>query len=126
MDESWFTLYYADGRQHGVKTEAARLWYGQAHAIGNEHRCILLMAMKITQQDPWVHCQAIHSSLLPRHCHVEACQCTAQCCSCKDLYTIPGSLDHPISCMACTLTGYVTHLRCSGSACTTACSNSCQ
>ncbi len=48
---------------------------------------------------------------------------------CKDLYTIPGSWKHPSSCMASIHTGHVTHwacLGCSGSACTTACSSSCQ
>ncbi len=51
----------------------------------------------------------------------------ASCC--KDLHTISGSWKHPSSCMASILTGHVTHwacLVCSGSAYTTACSNSCQ
>ncbi len=60
-DESWFTLYRADGRQHVWRCVgewfadvnvvdrvaplvAVGLWYGQAYVMDNEHRCILLMA----------------------------------------------------------------------------------
>ncbi len=62
MDESWFSLYRADGRQrvwrcvgewfadvnivdrvaHGG--DGVMVWYGQAFVSDNEHRCILLMA----------------------------------------------------------------------------------
>ncbi len=60
MDESWFSLDRADGRQRvwhrvgercadvnivdRVAHGAVGLWYGQACVMDNEHRCILLMA----------------------------------------------------------------------------------
>ncbi len=106
---------------------AVGLWYGQAYVMNNEHRCILLMAFWM-HRDTWrgseAHCCAIHPRPSP---HVAAWYCKAPCC--KDLFTIPGSWKHPSSCMASILTGHVTHwacLGCSGSACTTACSSSCQ
>ncbi len=60
-DESWFSLYRADGRQrvwcrvgerfadvNVVTSEwsmvAVGLWYGQAYVMHNEHRSILLIA----------------------------------------------------------------------------------
>lgn len=67
MDESWFTLFRADGRQRvwcrvgecfadvSVVDQVAHggggggLWYGQASVMDEEHRCILLMAFECTQ-----------------------------------------------------------------------------
>ncbi len=59
-DESRFSLYRADGRHHVWRRVGERfadstlwiewpmvavgLWYGQVYVMGNEHRCILLMA----------------------------------------------------------------------------------
>ncbi len=60
MDESWFSLYRADGRQRVWRHMGERfadvklwfewpmvsvgLWYGQAYVMDNKHGCILLMA----------------------------------------------------------------------------------
>ncbi len=59
-DESQFSLYRADGRQHVRHSVGERfadvnvvikwpmvavgLWYGQVYVMDNKHRCILLMA----------------------------------------------------------------------------------
>ncbi len=102
---------------------ALGLMYGQVYVMDNEHSCILLMAF-------WMHKYIVSRSRGPLLCH--SSMTFTSCCSMimhgpKDLYTIPGSWEHPSSCMASILTGHVTHwacLRCSGSAYTTACSNS--
>ncbi len=68
-DESWFSLYRADGRQHVWRHVGKRfadvtvvdrvahggggvMVYGQAYVMDNEYRCILLMAF-------WMHCKCI-------------------------------------------------------------------
>ncbi len=78
-----------------------------------------------------MHRDTVTRSWGPLLCHSSTT--ITSCCSmipcCKDLYTIPGSWNHPSSCMASILTGHVTNwacLGCSGSAYTTACSSSCQ
>ncbi|ROL47475.1 Transposable element Tcb2 transposase [Anabarilius grahami] len=76
-DESWFSLYRADGRQRvwrrvgeriadasfvdQVALVAEGLWYGQAYVMDNEHRCILLMAQRYCDEilrpivEPFIH-----------------------------------------------------------------------
>ncbi len=106
--------------------------YGQAYVMDNKHRRILLMTF-------WMHRDTVMRSCGPLLCYssttITSCssmimhgpmlQGFVQCC------TIPGSWQHPSSCIASILTaaGQVTHwacLGCSGSVYTTACSSFCQ
>ncbi len=61
---------------------------------------VIFECTEIPWRDPEPHCCAINPQPSP---HVAALKCTAPCC--KDLYTIPGSWQHPSSCMASILTG---------------------
>ncbi len=141
-DESWFSLYRADGRRRRVGEQFAdvnvvdrvadggggvMVWagvcYGQrtpVHFIdgilnAQRYRDEILRPIVV----PFIHDHHLmlqHDNARPHVC-------------CNDLYTIPGSWKHPSSCMASILTGHVTHwacLGCPGSAYTTVCSSSCQ
>ncbi len=82
-DESWFSLYRADGRKRvsGLLMSAlwiewpivaVGLWYGQAYVMDNEHRCILLMAF-------WMHRETVTRSWGPLLCHSSTT--ITSCCS---------------------------------------------
>ncbi len=88
MDESWFSLYRADGRQRvwrrvGERLLMSTLWiewpmvalgllYGQAYVMYKEHRCILLMAF-------WMHRDTVMRSWGPLLCHSSTT--ISSCCS---------------------------------------------
>ncbi len=72
-DESRFSLYRADGRQHVWRRVGERyadinvgdrvwLWYGQVYVMDNGHRSILLMAF-------WMHRDTVTRSWGPLLCH---------------------------------------------------------
>ncbi len=73
FNESRFSLYRADVRQRvwhrlGERfadvnvVDRVGLWYGQAYVMGNEHRCILLVAF-------WMHSDNLTRSLSTLLCH---------------------------------------------------------
>ncbi len=82
-DESWFSLYRADGRKRvsGLLMStlwiewsivAGGLWYGQAYVMDNEHRCILLMEFLM-------HRDTVMRSWGPLLCHSSTT--ITSCCS---------------------------------------------
>ncbi len=66
-DESRFSLYRADGRQHVWRCVdrvahgggGVMVWYGQAYVMDNKHRCIFWWHFECTEipwRDPEAHC----------------------------------------------------------------------
>ncbi len=133
-DESRFSLYRADGRQHvwhcvGERFADVNVVDRVAHGGGgvivwagisyvticyNEHRCIVLMAF-------WMHSDTMTRSWGPLLFHSSTIMIMHG--PMLQGHTIPGSWKHPSSFLASILTRHVTHwacLGCSGLAYTTA------
>ncbi len=88
MDESWFSLYRADGKQHvwrrvgeqfanvnvvdRVAHSGGGVMVWQVYVMDNEHRCILLMAF-------WMHRDTVTRSWGPLLCH--SSMTITSCCS---------------------------------------------